>query len=160
MSESSTITSDNCFNWSTLPSPVLCRIISMIKDENLSDFVSLCQTCKHWRQAAFNADVWRQFRLSITTSQNNNNCSTSIINETTLLNICQAFMKFVQVLTFNVDQSESKNRTLAVKCLEMFMHRSVFRRHHRLKICFTQQNPLFYAGQEFVDVLTEIFSMF
>lgn len=136
-------------DWSQLPVPILCKIISSLKDVSISDFISVKQVCRCWRSASLNPDTWRHLVISIDAN--------TAEPDGRVLGISKSFLRHVQSLTLKVDQSELKNRAMAIQCLEMFAQRCSVRKQHRLKVCFTQQNPLFYAGQEFVDVLIEVF---
>ena len=68
----------------------------------------------------------------------------------------QKFGKHLQSVEICLDQSKEENRINACEVLDELTKQKE-RRLQKLKLVFTQENPLFYAGKEFVDRLKVLF---
>ena len=129
--------------WSQLPDHVIVEILLHLK---LSDRYHASVVCKSWNQCFHLHYLWREFKFMF---NQDHHCK--------YLNVFTRFGQFIQNVEIYVDQSQDESRKNACKVLKEL---SVLpeRRLCSLKIRFIGENPIFYSGKEFIDVLMPLFA--
>lgn len=130
-------------NWATLPDHIIVTILLHLE---LSDRCRSARVCKSWRACFDYPVVWHSFKFVFHSSKD--------FEYDKCLENHGEYLKSVEI---DCKQGEKANRENACQLIRKLGNLKV-RRLQRLKIVFSGENPLFYAGQEFIQSLKDLFS--
>ena len=133
---------DFTYDWSDLPEPVVTHIFSFL---TAADRCRSGRVCKNWRDSLNNPLLWKSMK-----------CEFVLPVHANMLNCIENFGYFVSNLIIVLDQKHEYNRTNSIAAIDLFTKLNHIRLTH-LTIEFTGENPLFYAGQEFLFSLSSLF---
>ncbi|KAL5022650.1 hypothetical protein ScPMuIL_001805 [Solemya velum] len=128
--------------WSSLPEHIILRILSYL---SLQEKYHASLTCKMWHTCFNMPELWRKFSFWFYTP-----------SQKRFLRCVEQFGAFLQSIYIELDQEVKGNRENACTVLESMAETSS-RSLSAISIKFTGENPLFYAGHEFVKALRVLF---
>lgn len=134
-------------SWTSIPNPILTKILKYVKTFSWKDFENTSLTCRHWYSAVNSFEVWKDINVTFI-SPTDHQCNQ--------LKLLKLFGSFFENLIVRIDQSQPENRRLSVEFLKNLANIEN-RRLQKVTICFVGENPLFYGGQEFVEALHFLF---
>ncbi|CAN8001810.1 unnamed protein product [Ixodes pacificus] len=122
-----------------------CIIVNILLHLPLSDRFHAALSCKQWYAAFTTRACWKHFHFSFYSRK-----------DARLLQCIDRFGSHLSRATIQLNQFQNVNRTNAVQALSLLAKSPEARLSH-LKISCTGENPLFYAGKEFVSALEGLF---
>ncbi|CAE1312220.1 FBXL8 [Acanthosepion pharaonis] len=131
-------------DWSELPDHIIIQIFSYLP---LFDRFNCCLTCKAWNQCFGASCLWQAMCFQFFSK-----------NMSRSLQCLEKYGHFLKKVCIELDQSMDYNRINALKVMD-FLSKIPNRRLTSLTIVFKSENPLFYAGKEFVEALKQLFSL-
>ncbi|EDO37197.1 predicted protein [Nematostella vectensis] len=129
-------------SWADLPDHIIVSVLSYLRLPQRSH-VSL--VCKSWHEAFCSPFLWHSFRFTFTASED--------FKYQRCLDKLGQYFRRVEVCC---DQAEDKNRQNACRAIEA-LAKLKKRRVEHISIRFIGENPLFYAGKEFIRSLKTLF---
>ena len=129
--------------WSSLPHHVLVAIFSYL---GRNDQYMAAQSCKAWSEVFSSPYLWTSFAF----------CFDKKPKDERLVRCIDTNGKYFKRVYIELNQSEVENRENACAVLAKLTALPE-RRLQKLTIAFTGENPLFYAGKEFVEALKALF---
>ncbi|KAK3589310.1 hypothetical protein CHS0354_026965 [Potamilus streckersoni] len=129
-------------SWDNIPEHVLAKVLSHLSFQE-KYYSSL--TCKHWYNVFQSPQLWHCFQFWFNMPQHHR-----------FLNCVDIFGKYFRKVFIGLNQAIKENRINACTFLEKLAKVDP-RRLCSITIEFTGENPLFYAGQEFVQCLKILF---
>lgn len=130
-------------DWSKLPDDIIIEIFSFL---SLSDRFNCCLTCKSWNQCFGAPCLWRSIHFRFLSK-----------NKSHYLQCLWKYGHYLKNVSIEIDQSMDYNRSNALQVMD-FLSNIPNRRLTSLRIAFQSENPLFYAGKEFIEALKQLFS--
>ena len=128
--------------WENLPEHVVVGIFSYLK---LSDRFIASLACKQW-QECFNSPVlWQTFLFKFVDSE-----------EFKYGKFLEHYGQYLKNVEIHCQQEEKINRESACTLIRLLSVTKA-RRLERFTVKFVGENPLFYAGHEFIDCLRDLF---
>ncbi|CAN7992365.1 unnamed protein product [Ixodes hexagonus] len=118
-----------------------CIILNILLHLPLIDRLHAGLSCKRWYAIFSSPACWKRFHFSFYSRK-----------DTRLLQCIECFGNHLFRATIELNQFQNVNRTNAVQAL-LLLAKSPETRLSYLKISCTGENPLFYAGKEFVSAL-------
>ncbi|OWF41827.1 F-box/LRR-repeat protein 21-like [Mizuhopecten yessoensis] len=141
----------SCFelqSWSTLPDHIVVQILLHLGPTDRYNASLVCHT---W-QTCFNQPcLWRHFHFRFLSTVNP--------KKDHMLGYSQFLAKHghhLRGIRLTLDQSDQENRHYACRVIEL-LATSAGRQLSAITVTFTGENPLFYAGAEFVAALRALF---
>lgn len=129
-------------HWSSLPEHIIVRILSHLP---LQDKFYASLTCKLWNSCFHTPALWKTFSFWFYTP-----------SQKRFLRCVEQFGLFLHSIYIELDQEVKGNRENACTVLESMAEISS-RCLSEISIKFSGENPLFYAGHEFVKALRVLF---
>ncbi|XP_035824901.1 F-box/LRR-repeat protein 8-like [Aplysia californica] len=129
-------------DWANLPEPLVTHILSFL---SALERCRVGATCKNWRESLDNPVLWKTMKCGFFLPAHGN-----------LLKFVQRYGQFVNNLTVALNQKETVNRMNAIAVFKTLNDLDHIRLTH-ITVQFKGDNPLFYAGQEFMAVLSSLF---
>ena len=129
--------------WSSLPDHIIVRILLYLK---LPQRYQASLTCTSWNSCFHSHYLWKDFSFSFTNS-----------SDKRYLNIFSQHGNHLQNVKVFVDQGVTENRENACSLLSKLAEIKELDLQS-LTITFTGDNPVFYAGKEFLNALSPIVS--
>ena len=128
--------------WQNIPEHIVVRILSYLK---LSDRRNVALTCKRWWECFDSPVLWQTLKFEFLDSEE--------FKYTECLENHGEYLRNVYV---HCSQADKTNRENACALIRKISNLKV-RRLERITVKFTGENPLFYAGHEFIACLRELF---
>lgn len=128
--------------WENLPEHIVVRIFSFLR---LSERSTASQTCKHWREFFNSPVLWQTFQFKFDDSK-----------EFKYGKCLENHGQYLRKVEIHCQQEEKINRESACTLIRKLSAMKV-RRLEKFTIKFLGENPLFYAGHEFIDCLRDLF---
>ncbi|XP_046544126.1 F-box/LRR-repeat protein 8-like [Haliotis rubra] len=125
-----------------LPEHIVINVLSYLSREDRARAGSTCTT---WHRCYKSPMLWHVSTLDFQQPKDGH-----------CLQWLEQYAQHIRTLRILLDQSEVENRRNACEALKILCH-TEGRKLTSLRINFTGTNPLFYAGQEFIDVLKTLF---
>ncbi|XP_056012054.1 F-box/LRR-repeat protein 8-like [Ostrea edulis] len=138
-------TEESFLSWTSLPDHIIVKIFSYL---NLQDKFQASFVCKSWNDCFHFPVLWADFVFII---QDDNKTATT--RHRKCLEMHGSHLKNVLM---KIDQSKPICRSVACDVLNGIASHAN-RNLSSIKIDFTGENPLFYAGSEFVQCLKKLF---
>ena len=129
--------------WVNLPHHIVVTVLSHLE---LTEKCAVARVCKSWRECFHSPTLWHSFRFVF-------HASNTFIYDNCLKNH-GAYLRSVVV---DCKQELTSNRRNACELIRKLGSLKARRLEH-VKITFSGENPLFYAGHEFIQALTDLFS--
>eukprot|EP00112_Aurelia_sp_Birch-Aquarium-sp1_P021144 Seg5619.2 transcript_id=Seg5619.2/GoldUCD/mRNA.D3Y31 product="F-box/LRR-repeat protein 8" protein_id=Seg5619.2/GoldUCD/D3Y31 len=140
-------------NWVTLVPEILSEIFSYL---TMEERYNVHNVCKYWRQTLSSPSLWQNVDVKFMPLCDENNelqHKSFMYSVVTLLcNNCDS----VRNLTLAVSQQHCECNSMAFKILQR-ISLSETRKLQYLKLIFTDENPLFFSGKEYLNGLLELF---
>ncbi|XP_062567672.1 F-box/LRR-repeat protein 8-like [Saccostrea cucullata] len=136
---------ENFLSWSSLPDHIIVKIFSYL---SLHDKFQASFVCKSWNDCFHFPVLWADFIFLI-----QDDSDKQISRHKKCLEMHGSHLKNVLM---KIDQSKPKCRSAACDILNGIAN-FPNRKLSSIKIYFTGENPLFYAGAEFVQSLKKLF---
>ncbi|CAL1532318.1 unnamed protein product [Lymnaea stagnalis] len=130
-------------DWANLPDPIITHILTYL---SVTERFRAGSTCQHWLQCLETPLLWRTF-----------SCGFFFPKHGEILKCFDQFSHFITNLTITLNQGDEQNRKNAVSVIEQLTELDDLRLTH-LTIQFKGDNPLFYAGLEFLTALNKLFT--
>ena len=127
---------------------ILAEIFSYL---TMEEQYNVHNVCKYWRQALRSPKLWQKVDAKLMPFCDENNEQQSSI-ATFLCKHCDCIRNF----TLAVSQRHLDCNGMALEILQS-ISLSETRKLQYLKLIFTDENPLFFSGKEYLDVLLELF---
>lgn len=127
--------------WSSLPPPVLLDIFHRLP---ICDLFSAALTCRNWFTVYDSASLWKGVKFEFSRNRQN--------DETKQIKVIEKYGSYFQTVQIHLNQANPTDRRSALELIQ----RLAFvdgRQITKLSIIFEGRNPLFYGGQEFLQVL-------
>ncbi|ESO84864.1 hypothetical protein LOTGIDRAFT_236076 [Lottia gigantea] len=131
------------FQWTNLPDHIIVHIFSYL---NFNQRCKCAQVCKTWLTCFNQPLLWKKFTFYFIKSEDK-----QYLNLATLHG---HHMKHVSII---LDQHEKENREKACEVINIFSSIED-QKVSSLSLKFVGENPLFYAGLEFIDTLKIFFA--
>lgn len=130
-------------NWENLPEHILVRIYSFL---SLSERLTASITCKQWNEICFSSPLlWQTLQFKFFDSK-----------EFKYSKFLENHGRHLRNVEIQCHQEDKINRESACTLIRELSTLKV-RRLEKFTIKFLGENPLFYAGHEFVDCLRDLF---
>lgn len=134
-------TEESFLSWTSLPDHIIVKIFSYL---NLQDKFQASFVCKSWNDFFHFPVLWADFVFII---QDDNKTAT-----TRHRNCLEIHDRHLKNVLMKIDQSKPVCRSVACDVLNGIASHAN-RNLSSIKIDFTGENPIFYAGSEFVQCL-------
>lgn len=134
--------------WSTLPDHIVVRILLHL---DLTDRYNASLVCRSWQACFHQPYLWRYFHFRFLTTVDP--------QKDRMWGYSQCLAKHghhLRSVRLSLDQGDVENRHHACRVIES-LATTEGRQLAEIKIIFTGENPLFYAGAEFVAALKTLF---
>lgn len=128
--------------WENLPEHIVVRIFSFLK---LSERLAASLTCKQWRECFHSPVLWQTFQFKFIDSE-----------EFKYGKCLENHGQYLREVGIHCRQEDKINRDSACTFIRMLSAMEV-RRLEKFSVKFLGENPLFYAGHEFIDCLRDLF---
>ncbi|XP_060063106.1 F-box/LRR-repeat protein 21-like [Ylistrum balloti] len=135
-------------SWSTLPDHIVVRILLHL---DLADRYKASLVCQSWQACFQQPCMWRYFHFRFLSTVNHNTDNIFDYNQ-----FLAKHGHHVRSVKLTLDQSEEENRHYACRVIES-LATTAGRQLTAICVTFTGENPLFYAGAEFVAALKMLF---
>lgn len=128
--------------WENLPEHIVAGIFAFLR---LSDRLTASLACKYWRECFDSPVLWQTFQFKFLDSK-----------EFTYGKCLENHGQYLRTVEILCQQEEKINRESACILIRMLSGMKV-RRLENFTVKFLGENPLFYAGHEFIDCLRDLF---
>lgn len=128
--------------WENLPEHIVVGIFSYLR---LPDRLSASLACKQWRECFHSPVLWQTFLFKFIDSM-----------EFKYGKFLENHGQYLKRVEIHCKQDEDINRESACTLIRMLSGIKV-RRLEKFTVKFIGENPLFYAGHEFIDCLRDLF---
>ena len=129
--------------WANLPSHILVKIFTYLSK---SDQFKAAQSCKAWSEIFSSPYLWTSFEFYFYDKP----------NQERVIKCLDNYGKYMKRILLQLDQSKEPNREDGCEVLKKLAELEQ-RRLQKLIISFTGENPFFYAGKEFLEVMLLFF---
>lgn len=129
-------------NWENLPEHVVVGIFSFL---SLSERATASLACKHWLECFNSPVLWQTFQFKFLDSK-----------EFKYSECLENHGQYLRNVEIHCQQEDEINRDGACTLIRKLSNMKV-RRLEKFTVKFVGENPLFYAGREFVDCLRDLF---
>ena len=129
--------------WGTLPDHIVVEIMMYLQ---LQDRFHMSLTCKSWNHSFNLGYLWRCFVFRF-----------FLPSHDRFLRLFPLHGKHLQCVRIYVDQGQPENRENACSVIRQLAEMEK-RRLHTLRLTFFGENPIFYAGKEFITTLSSFLS--
>ncbi|XP_033755585.1 F-box/LRR-repeat protein 3-like [Pecten maximus] len=135
-------------SWSTLPDHIVVRILLHL---DLADRYNASLVCHSWQSCFHQPCMWRYFHFRFLSTVNPRRDHIWGYNQ------CLAkHGHHLRCVRLSLDQGDEENRHHACRVIES-LATTAGRQLAAISVTFTGENPLFYAGAEFVAALKTLF---
>lgn len=128
--------------WRNLPEHIVVQIFSFL---SLSERFTASATCRQWREHFNSPVLWQTFQFKFVDS-----------TEFKYSKCLENHGQYLREVEIHCRQEHKINRECACTLIRKLSNMKV-RRLEKITIKFLGENPLFYAGQEFIDCLRDLF---
>ena len=131
--------------WESLPQDIVIKVLQST-DLQVHDRYHAALTCKAWLACLHVGSLWHTYTFQIYDDY-------KFID---LQKVLDYHATHLRNITMEIDQKNGEARKDACKIIEM-LSTTDRRRLEYFKICFINENPIFYGGHEFMTVLRHLF---
>lgn len=128
--------------WENLPEHIVVGIFSFL---SLSERLTASLTCKPWRECFYSPVLWQTFQFRFLASR-----------EFKYSKCLENHGQYLRKVEIHCNQEDKINRESACTLIRKLSAMKV-RRLEKFTVKFIGENPLFYAGHEFIDCLRDLF---
>ncbi|XP_064611421.1 F-box/LRR-repeat protein 8-like [Liolophura sinensis] len=129
--------------WSSLPEHIIVHIFSYLP---LSAKYKASMVCSFWNQCFKSQYLWQRFCFQF-----------FVPADTRYLHCVKRFGQYLRHVSIDLDQSDEENRENACAVIHCLARETDKRRVNSIRVRFRGENPLFYAGAEFIANLKILF---
>ena len=132
----------NKVDWTALPEEI---IVHIFKELTYTERITIGQVCKKWYRYLKSPQLW--FKLMVTFKKK---------EDSNLKLLVSPYGEHIRHLHIKCYQQNAENCENACEFIEMLLGKKILR-IEQFTLEFCEQNPLFYSGQPFLDVLKRFF---
>ena len=132
----------NDLGWSCLPDHI---VLFILKHLPLGDQYNAASVCETWNRCFTSPLMWRKFKFQFIKA-----------SDARFMKCVDKYGQHLKVVNIEVDQGDTVNRESACYVINK-LSQLKRRKLTDLQIKFVGENPLFYAGVEFITALKELF---